>query len=168
MEDLQKRIDGLIREVRDLSKQREEYAEEVKRLRAKMVERDMEAQEQKSRNEELCRMVEKLRRQAERRERRLRSHVRMARNESRRKELLNSRIQGSSRSQGEYYVGLEMKMVNERCEIMKSFIIALSERLGFDCEIFDELLEIADGIDDPVIAAFLNSIRREDGGGQDI
>lgn len=166
MEDLQRRIDSLIREIRDLSRQKEEGSEEVRRLRTKVQVQSEEIRQQAVRVEELTAEAARMKKSIEGRERRVRSSERAIRNESRRKELFNSKVLGSSKTQSEYYMSLEMKAVNERCEMMRRFMGVLSERFGLDMDVFDELVKIADGFDDPVIGVFLGAVdpRKENGG----
>lgn len=158
MEGLQKKIDGLVMEIKDLRKQKEEGIEDTRRLRVNVRDRDEQIRQQNENIQDLSGRVSRLKKQLEAKEKKIKSIERAIRTESRRKELFNSKLLGSSKVQSDYYISLEMKLLNERFEIMKRFILVLSQEFGFDPVIFDQLLKIADEFDDPVIRVFLSSI----------
>lgn len=158
MEDIRRRMDDLIMEIRELNKEREERGEEMRRLKAKTMDLNEQIEKQRRDIEELCARVLKQKKQLEDKEKRIKSNERAVRNECRRKELFNSRFLGSSKTQREYYMSMEMKVLSERCEIMQRFIAVLSEEFCFDSEVLDKMLEIADGFDDPIITTFLKNI----------
>ncbi|AFM98893.1 hypothetical protein EHEL_081950 [Encephalitozoon hellem ATCC 50504] len=158
MDDLKVKIDSLTREVRDLSKELREGYEEIKKLRAKAREQREEIVQKDDKVEELNVYISKLKKQIDERTKEVGNRERAIMNECRRKELFNDKVLGSSRSRGEYYISLEMKVLNTRVEIMRRFILEISKRFGFDFEIFDELSRISENSDDPVISALLDSI----------
>lgn len=158
MDDLKVKIDSLTREVRNLSKELQKGYEEIKRLKARTREQKEEIMQRDSRVEELNMCISKLKKQIDEKTKDIGSREKAIINESRRKELFNYKMLGSSRSQGEYYISLEMKILNTRLEIMRRFILEISKRFGFDFEVFDELTRISENFNDPVICAFLNSI----------
>ncbi|KMV65723.1 hypothetical protein M970_082000 [Encephalitozoon cuniculi EcunIII-L] len=158
MGDLNGRMDSLTKEIRHLSKELQNGNREIKRLEAKVREQREEIVQKDAKIEELGICISRLKRQVNKKSREVRSKERAIQSECRRKELLNGKILGSSKSRRDYYISLEMKMLNERFEIMRKFILAISERFGLDFEVFDELIRISEGFDDPVISVLLDSI----------
>ncbi|AFN83611.1 hypothetical protein EROM_081970 [Encephalitozoon romaleae SJ-2008] len=158
MDDLKVKIDSLTREVRNLSKELQKGYEEIKKLRARTREQKEGIMQRDSRIDELNMCISKLKKRIDEKTKDVGSREKAIINESRRKELFNEKVLGSSRSQGEYYISLEMKILNTRLEIMRRFILEISKRFGFDFEVFDELTKISENFDDPVIYAFLNSV----------
>ncbi|ADM12125.1 uncharacterized protein Eint_081950 [Encephalitozoon intestinalis ATCC 50506] len=158
MDDLKEKLDSLTREARSLNKELEKGYEEIKKLRAKVRELKEEIIEKDGKLEELTSCISRLRKKIEEKSKEVGNREKAIMNECRRKELLNGRILGSSRSQENYYISLEMKMLNERIEVMRRFILAIAERFGFDFEVFDDLTKISESLEDPVISALLDSI----------
>lgn len=164
MEDLKERLDALTREAQELNRELEKGNEEIRRLRARTLEQSEEIRERDARLGELEREVACLKRRVDDGSRKARSRERVMRTECRRKEALNSKILGSSRTQSDYYIRLEMKRLGERFEMMRRLVVEVSERAGLDAEVFDEIAEVCEGFEDPVMSAFLDGVCGSKGG----
>ncbi|KAH9410859.1 hypothetical protein HK407_09g15450 [Ordospora pajunii] len=158
MDELRMRIDELLKEVARLECEMTEKNENIKKSRVLNMDLREEILRKSKEVDDLNELAADMKKQMESNGRRSMKLERMIRAECRRKELVNEKILGSAKSRGEYYISLEMKKINERYEVMRRFVFAISERFGFDFEMFGELVKIAEEIDDPVIAAFLESI----------
>ncbi|KAM0672941.1 hypothetical protein CWI42_091870 [Ordospora colligata] len=158
MEELKLRVDELMKEVARLECEMTKKNEKIKKNRVLNMNLREEVLSKSKEIDDLNELVTSMKKQMENNDRRFMKMERMIKADCRRKELFNEKILGSVKSRGEYYISLEMKKINERYEVMRRFIFAISERLGFDFEMFDELVNIAEGTDDPAVMAFLESI----------
>lgn len=159
MNEYLKRIDELVNEIKSLTKTKDAIDEENRKLKMKLLNQKEETIKAQDQVQILKGEIRNLMKQIEHNEKANTRSRKILENESKRKEQLNTKILGSTKSQKEYFMSLEMKEVNDRYLMMSKFISALGERFKFDCEVFNDLLEIAEGFDDPVIRVFLDTIK---------
>jgi hypothetical protein len=159
MEDLQRRIDELVKEIRGMGRQREFLEEEVRILRDRLEEQGMQLEQSLKKNEMLSKALDGAVKRLERKKKQSVARERALKNECRRNTVLGRIAEGAGRKK--LCIDREMGELSGRYVVMSRFIQVLSEKFGFDSEIFNELLKASEGFDDPVIAAFLQGIEPE-------
>ena len=91
----------------------------------------------------------------------LKDKERQFRAKIKRKENTVRKYEGSNKIQTQYLMQNEIDETKKQNDVYKKFIIKLSEKLGFDFELFEHLSDVMDGNDDPIINLFLQNIKED-------
>jgi predicted RNase H-like nuclease (RuvC/YqgF family) len=159
MEEANRRIEELIKEVKTYNKHKKDLEDEINKMRGRIEDqRGIIAQRDKiiysltkklKSNELLMKSKEK---EFRRLERSMKSVIK-------RRENVNERLLGGNKFKAEGVLRNQIKSLENSICVLEKFIVYLGEHIGFDSTLLFRISEVVDGFDDPVIQRLVKNIK---------
>ncbi|KAF7682970.1 hypothetical protein TCON_1815 [Astathelohania contejeani] len=157
-----KRVEDLIKEIRVLKKQYKLLKTEYDNTYSKSNEYRIEISELKTQLEELNNLNNSYRTQLKSKER---ENKRREKNWKVKHKKLENQIDSLLRNpklKNELLLNVEIKNCNRRIILMEEIIHILGKKSNFDFELFKQVLEIAEGIEDPLFKTLIEDFKNND------
>jgi hypothetical protein len=158
MEEINKRVEGLVMEIRMYIREKKELEVELNKCRATINDQKNMVAEKEEKTTSLAKEIRRLRNTLKAKERGYKNKERDLKNTIRRKERESEKVLSGCKTKPEYILMNEVRDLEKRNNVLCEIINHIGENMGCGLAVLSKIQGVVDGVDDPLIQKLMKDI----------